>query len=229
MNLAIILGICLLCPSGTPLGINSLGGHPNDQGPPASTPAPSPGSQDAGASPASRSSASQPKAPAQAQTPPPTTGQGQTSASPSTPVPKKPRRRRKATIPNCPDSTTPSKPAAGQPPPAPTAAGSTALSPCPPKKTVIRNGGASDSSVKLTGSDPAKPASQSTTAQLLAATEENLQKLSGRELNADQQQVLSQIHQFMEQSKQATAAGDVDRAQNLASKARLLSDELVKP
>jgi hypothetical protein len=56
-----------------------------------------------------------------------------------------------------------------------------------------------------------------------------LNKLAGRQLNADQQQILSQIHEFMEQSKQADAAGDLERGQNLASKARLLSDELVKP
>jgi hypothetical protein len=103
------------------------------------------------------------------------------------------------------------------------------LKPCPPKKTVIRNGGANEPPVQLTGTDPAKQASQATTAQLLAATEENLKKLAGRELNADQQQSLNQIREFVEQSKQATAAGDLERGQNLASKARLLSDELVKP
>lgn len=83
--------------------------------------------------------------------------------------------------------------------------------------------------MQLTGSDPAKQASQGTAAQLLEATQENLNKLAGRQLNADQQQILSQIHEFMEQSKQADAAGDLERGQNLASKARLLSDELVKP
>jgi len=83
--------------------------------------------------------------------------------------------------------------------------------------------------VQLTGTDPAKPSTQGAAAQQLAATEENLKKLSARELNADQQQTLNQIREFMEQSRQATAAGDLERAQNLASKARLLSDELVKP
>jgi len=33
----------------------------------------------------------------------------------------------------------------------------------------------------------------------------------------------------MEQSKKAIAAGDVQRGRNLAVKAQLLSDELVKP
>ena len=39
----------------------------------------------------------------------------------------------------------------------------------------------------------------------------------------------NQIAQFMEQSKTAAGAGDLDRAHNLALKARLLSDELLKP
>jgi hypothetical protein len=94
---------------------------------------------------------------------------------------------------------------------------------------VVRNGGADEPPIQLTGTDPAKPSSQGATAQLLAKTDENLWKLSGRQLDADQQQTLNQIREFIEQSKQATAAGDLERGQNLASKARLLSDELVKP
>lgn len=151
-------------------------------------------------------------------------GQQQNQASPSKPAPAKPRRHRKTTS-NCVDSATAGKPSAGQ---TSATAGSTALKPCPPKKTVVRNGGTDESSVQLTGSDPAKQVSQGTTAQLLAATEENLKKLSGRELKGDQQQTLNQIREFVEQSKQAAAAGDLERGQNLASKARLLSDELVK-
>jgi hypothetical protein len=61
------------------------------------------------------------------------------------------------------------------------------------------------------------------------ATEENLKKLEGHQLNASQQEMVSQIKQFMEQSKKAVADGDVDRAHNLALKAHLLSDELLKP
>jgi hypothetical protein len=41
--------------------------------------------------------------------------------------------------------------------------------------------------------------------------------------------MVSQIKQFMEQSKTAADAGDLDRAHNLALKAHLLSDELLKP
>jgi len=83
--------------------------------------------------------------------------------------------------------------------------------------------------VRLTGTDPTKPVSRSTTDELLAATEANLKKIAGRELKPDQQQTLAQIREFMEQSRQAAASGDLERGQNLASKARLLSDDLAKP
>lgn len=70
---------------------------------------------------------------------------------------------------------------------------------------------------------------QASTAQLAAATEENLKKIAGRPLTPSQQDTVSQIKEFMEQSKTAVAARDMQRGHNLAQKARLLSDELVKP
>lgn len=70
---------------------------------------------------------------------------------------------------------------------------------------------------------------QSSTNQLTAATEENLKKIVGRQLSSSQQEMVTQIKQFMTQSKAAIAAGDPERGHNLALKAHLLSDELVKP
>jgi hypothetical protein len=70
---------------------------------------------------------------------------------------------------------------------------------------------------------------KSSTEQLRVATEENLKKVEGHQLSASQQDMKNQINQFMQQSKTAAADGDVDRAHNLSLKARLLSDELVKP
>ncbi len=60
-------------------------------------------------------------------------------------------------------------------------------------------------------------------------TEENLKKVAGRPLSPSQQEMVSQIKLFMDQSKTAISAGDVERGRNLALKAHLLSDELVKP
>ncbi len=85
--------------------------------------------------------------------------------------------------------------------------------------------------MELKGDTTAEKASQQryTTEQLTSATEENLKKIAGRQLSPSQQQMVDQIKDFMEQSKQAIAAGDLERGNNLAMKARLLSDELVKP
>jgi hypothetical protein len=110
--------------------------------------------------------------------------------------------------------------------------GATPLKPCPAaKKVVVRNGGSDEPVVELKGSTSAEQASYErfSTEQLTAATEENLKKVAGRELKAGEPETVSQIKQFMEQAKSAVAAGDLVRGRNLALKARLLSDELVKP
>jgi hypothetical protein len=101
---------------------------------------------------------------------------------------------------------------------------------CAPQKTVVRNGGASEPAVQITGGEGAAQAQQrSTTDQLLGSTEDNLKKIAGRPLTAEQQDMVSQIRQYMEQSKEAVTAGDTERGRMLAQKAQLLSDELVKP
>lgn len=64
--------------------------------------------------------------------------------------------------------------------------------------------------------------------ELLAGTDANLQKISGRQLNANQQDMVKQIQQFVEQAKAAGDAGDLEREHNFALKAHLLSEELVK-
>jgi hypothetical protein len=111
-----------------------------------------------------------------------------------------------------------------------TIAGPTGSKPCPPPKKVVRNGGSNEPEVQLTGGTTAQRASdKSSTEQLKAATEENLKKAAGLQLSSSQQEMVNQIKEFMEQSKAAVAAGDLERGHNLALKANLLSDELVKP
>jgi hypothetical protein len=65
--------------------------------------------------------------------------------------------------------------------------------------------------------------------QMLGATEQNLKKLEGRQLSADQQNMVSQARQFADDAKNAIKAGDLDRARTLAHKAQLLSEDLTKP
>ena len=64
---------------------------------------------------------------------------------------------------------------------------------------------------------------------MLVYTQANLKKMAGRQLTPSQQDMVNQIHQFMDQSKTAVAAGDVERGRTLAWKAQLLSEELVNP
>ncbi|MGD1023950.1 MAG: hypothetical protein ABR880_14285 [Candidatus Sulfotelmatobacter sp.] len=191
----------------------------------------------------------------QAQTPPPApaaaspSGQTQSSPNPPKPSPKPRQHRKKAAVPDCSTSTTtPNQPGAGNSANASNAgsttktagntnqqtatdAKSTAVKPCQPPIVVIKNGGSKEPTVQLKGDATAEQASQerSTTEQLTAATEENLKKIAERQLSSSQQDVVNQIKDFLEQAKKAIAAGDLERGRNLAMKARLLSDELLKP
>lgn len=99
-----------------------------------------------------------------------------------------------------------------------------------PQKKIVRNGGTVDPAVQLApGISAAQASSQrQSTTQLLDATDANLKQIAAHPLNPTQQESISQIRKYMEQAKAAEQAGDVERAQNLASKARLLSDDLVK-
>lgn len=102
-----------------------------------------------------------------------------------------------------------------------------------PNRTVIQEGGAAQPPAQQQGELTASVSHDSalhqrmTTSQLLDSTEFNLKSIS-RGLNADEQAMVSHIRSFEQQSRAATAEGDLERAYNLALKAHLLSDELVK-
>jgi hypothetical protein len=67
------------------------------------------------------------------------------------------------------------------------------------------------------------------TSQMLGITENNLRKLGAQQLSKTQQDSVTQIRQYVEQSKAALASGDNERARTLAWKAETLSEDLVKP
>jgi type VI protein secretion system component VasK len=95
---------------------------------------------------------------------------------------------------------------------------------------VVRQGGSSEPSIQLAGGTAVDQTShQHDTDEMLGETNTNLKKIADRQLTPSQQDMLSQIRQFMDQSKTAVEAGDLDRARTLAWKAELLSEELVKP
>ncbi len=66
-----------------------------------------------------------------------------------------------------------------------------------------------------------------TTNELLDATEKNLKGLN-RGLSHDEEIMVAQIKSYVAQSRSATKDGDFERAYNLAMKAHLLVDALVK-
>jgi hypothetical protein len=180
--------------------------------------------------------------PANTSQPPSATPSAKTSSGQNVPKTTKPRRKKKVVPSDCknapaavgqaaPDSSSPN-PAAADPPATGNTPG-TASPPinCPPSKVVVKQGGSSEPSIQLAGGAGGKQTSQErdTAKEMLGTTEANLKQISGRQLSSAQQDMVTQIRQFMEQSKAAVADGDLDRARTLAWKAQVLSQELVKP
>ena len=99
-----------------------------------------------------------------------------------------------------------------------------------PAKVVVPNGSTADPQQQFSSGRNATLASHQVQSvnQLLNATQSNLKQISGRTLNATQQDTVKQIRSYMDQAHKAVDSGDADRARNLALKAHLLSDDLVK-
>ncbi|MGB8771079.1 MAG: hypothetical protein WCC92_15780 [Candidatus Korobacteraceae bacterium] len=87
--------------------------------------------------------------------------------------------------------------------------------------------GAPDTAIAADVSSAQVSQQKQTTADLLAAAEKNLKSVN-RKLSHDEQDMVAQIKTYIKQSRKATSDNDFERAYNLATKARLLSDALVK-
>jgi hypothetical protein len=96
-------------------------------------------------------------------------------------------------------------------------------------KKVVANGGTSEPQIQIAPrlSDKQQADERQKISNLLFLAEGNLQKVSGRALKDSEEEMAKQIRMYMDQAKVASEAGDLQRAQNLASKANLLSVELV--
>lgn len=96
---------------------------------------------------------------------------------------------------------------------------------------IVRQGGTKEPSIQLVGGAGGSQAAQlrDTDNRILKSAEDNLAKLSGRTLDSNQQDMVHQIHQFVDEAKAAIAAGELERARTLASKAQQLSQDLVQP
>jgi hypothetical protein len=66
------------------------------------------------------------------------------------------------------------------------------------------------------------------TADLINGTEQGLNGIK-RSLSTDEKSTAAQIHNYLKQAQQALDNGDTDGAHNLATRAKLLLDELTKP
>jgi hypothetical protein len=69
-------------------------------------------------------------------------------------------------------------------------------------------------------------AAQEETQRNLDAMEKNLTQVTGKQLNASQQDLVSKVHGFAENAREAMKTGDWMRAKNLSKKAVVLSEEL---
>jgi len=99
-----------------------------------------------------------------------------------------------------------------------------------PHRVVVREGGASEPAAQIApGMTPAEATRQRHNAeQLLDATDDKLKRLAGRTLDARQQETVGQIRNYIDGARSALKEGDVRRANTLAQKAHLLSEDLVK-
>jgi ribosomal protein S20 len=71
-------------------------------------------------------------------------------------------------------------------------------------------------------------AAQQETNESLNIAEKNLASTQGKRLNASQSDLVSKIKGFLKDAREAAQAGDWARARNLAKKAQVLSEELVR-
>ena len=102
--------------------------------------------------------------------------------------------------------------------------------PAPEKnKNVIKEGGESSAPGQLSAGIPEGEATHQrrTTVQLREDTEKRLGSIT-RQLSSSELAMVQQIHAYLTQSRAADADNDTERAYNLALKAHLLADELMR-
>jgi hypothetical protein len=97
----------------------------------------------------------------------------------------------------------------------------------PPKITIEADSPDVGGAISATGPHSDDVHDKLNTEQLLQTTDDNLKSIK-RQLTVEEQAQVVQIRNFMAQSRAASTDSDLVRARNLALKAHLLSDELVR-
>jgi hypothetical protein len=228
MTLAVIFLASIFCAPSP-----AKAGPPTSQSTPPAQTNSTPATQDTGTAPTPQNPPTQPPAPSTAS---PSTAPSNKPTATTPRTGSKKARKKKPPPANCDPNAAPAPAAssggATSTDPATGSVSNTgALPPCPPPKVVVQHGGTSETSIQVAGSATGEQTSQqrNTANEMLDVANGNLKKISGRQLSPEQQDMVSQIHQFMDQSKAAVKDGDLERARTLAWKAQLLSEELVKP
>jgi hypothetical protein len=103
-------------------------------------------------------------------------------------------------------------------------------SPESPKRVVVREGGVDEPTAQIvTGMKRDEAARKRDEAELLlSTTAETLKEIAPRPLDAQHQETVSQIHNYMEGARAALKEGAISRAHTLAEKASLLANDLAK-
>ncbi len=99
-----------------------------------------------------------------------------------------------------------------------------------PRKVVVRQGGAKEPEAQIvTGMTPEEASRERQEAEkFLNSADENLRRLLGRALAAQQQEDVSQIHNYTAHAREALKEGDISRGHTLAMKANLLAEDLIQ-
>lgn len=97
-------------------------------------------------------------------------------------------------------------------------------------KKVVRNGGVSDPEIAFEPSLTPERALQETdeTKELIAGTETNLKLIVARGPDAEHQDVIGEVKNYIALARASLDSGDVERAHKLAIKASILTDDMVR-
>jgi ElaB/YqjD/DUF883 family membrane-anchored ribosome-binding protein len=134
---------------------------------------------------------------------------------------KSPRPAAKKTAP--PANTTPAPTPAATP--APAANNTTVASLQPPRNPAAGNIPDTTIAAALPSAEVMRQKEKTT--QIVDSTENTLKNIT-RQLSDEEKSMRSQIESYLQQSKKATTDGDFERAYNLAQKAQLLAEALIK-
>jgi outer membrane biosynthesis protein TonB len=154
--------------------------------------------------------------------PPPATPPPQTTAQ-EQPQQKPPKRRVPKKKPSSTASAQNAAPVTTQQQPAPSNSTTIAMS-HPPSNPAAE--APPDPAIAADVSSAQLNRQKQSTAQLIDETEKNISGLKG--LSGNEEEMLAQIRSYVSQSRKATTDGDFERAYNLANKAHLLADALLK-